>query len=125
MRLLVDQNLARRVAALLCQAGHDAVHVAERGLAAADDEEILTVAVAEDRVVISEDTDFATLLARSGARSPSFVLIRSAEPLRPEDQAALLVDNIATIQSDLVAGAVVVFARGRIRIRSLPILPAE
>ncbi len=125
MRLLGDQNLAQRVATLLCEAGHDAVHVAERGLAAAEDDEILRLAVAENRVVISEDTDFGALLALSGSRSPSFVLLRSAEPLRPEDQAALLIGNIVAVESDLAAGAVVVFARGRIRVRPLPIVPPE
>jgi predicted nuclease of predicted toxin-antitoxin system len=65
VRLLVDQNIARRVADLLCRAGHDAVHVSERGLQRAEDDEIVRVALAEDRVIVSEDTDFGALLARS------------------------------------------------------------
>lgn len=47
MKLLVDQNLARRVAVLLRDAGHDAVHVAERAMASAEDHEVLTLAAAE------------------------------------------------------------------------------
>lgn len=123
MRLLVDQNLARRVAAALRAAGHDAVHVAERGLAAADDDDILALAVAERRVVISEDADFGALLARSGDRVPSFVLLRTAEPLSPDDQAALLVANLPRVEDDLEAGAIVAFRRGRLRVRRLPIAP--
>ncbi len=42
MKLLVDQNVAApRVADLLRDAGHDAVHVSELGLQRAEDDEIL------------------------------------------------------------------------------------
>lgn len=123
MRLLVDQNLARRVAESLRAAGHDVVHVADRGLAAADDDEVLALADSEGRVLVSEDTDFGTLLARSGASAPSFVLLRGAEPLTPDQQAALLIANLGAVEDELLLGAVVVFARGRIRVRRLPIVP--
>lgn len=111
------------MAAALRAAGHDAIHVADRGLAAADDDEILALAVAERRVVISEDADFGALLARSGDRVPSFVLLRTAEPLSPDDQAALLVANLPAVEDDLEPGAVVAFRRGRLRVRRLPIAP--
>lgn len=123
MKLLVDQNLAGRVAALLRDAGHDAVHVSERGLATADDGEILALARTEERVVISEDTDFGALLARAGASAPSFVLLRAAEPLTPDQQGSLLVANLGAVEDELAAGAVVVFSRGRVRVRRLPIVP--
>lgn len=125
MRLLVDQNLARRVATHLAEAGHDAVHVAERGLSRAGDDEVLAVALAESRVLVSEDTDFGALLARSGDRLPSFVLIRSAEPLSSLDQAALLIANLPHVARDLEEGAIVVLGRGRMRIRPLPIAPTD
>ena len=125
MRLLVDQNLARRVADALRATGHDAVHVAERGLAAADDDEILELAASENRIIVSEDTDFGALLARAQARLPSFVLLRAAEPLTPEGQVALLVANLPVVENELRDGAIVVLARGRVRVRRLPIRPAE
>jgi predicted nuclease of predicted toxin-antitoxin system len=125
VRLLLDQNLAVRVATYLAEAGHDVVHVAERGLSRAGDDEVLAVALAEDRVLVSEDTDFGALLARSGDRLPSFVLIRTAEPLSPLDQAALLIANLPHAARDLEAGAIVVLGRGRMRIRPLPIAPTD
>lgn len=125
MRLLVDQNLARRVAALLRSAGHDAEHVGDRGLSRATDDDVLALAVAERRVLVSEDTDFGALIARSGARVPSFVLIRAAEPLTPDEHAAMLVTNLPHVARDLEAGAVVVLGRGRVRVRPLPIVPSD
>jgi predicted nuclease of predicted toxin-antitoxin system len=124
VRLLVDQNLAGRVAAALRDAGHDAVHVADRGLAAAEDQEVLALALEEQRVIVSEDTDFGALLAHAGAAAPSFVLLRAAEPLDPERQATLLIANLPAVEEELRAGAIVVLSRGRIRVRRLPIEPS-
>ncbi len=85
MRFLVDANLSPHVAEFLNAAGHDAVAVRDVGLRDAPDDEILDHAHAEDRVVISHDTDFGTLLAARRLTKPSFILIRSADPLTADD----------------------------------------
>lgn len=120
MQLLIDANLSPRVAAKLCDAGHDAVHVADVGLLSASDEAILAHAVASHQVIISADTDFGELLAVSGATRPSVVLLRSADRLTPYQQAALLADNLPAVAAELDSGAVVSIARGRLRVRLLP-----
>lgn len=123
MRLLIDQNLATRVAALLRDAGHDAVHVSERDMSRADDDQVLTLATAEDRVVVSEDTDFGALLARSGSPLPSLVLLRSADRLTTQARADLLIATIGRVEAELDTGAIVVVGRSRVRIRPLPLKP--
>lgn len=122
MRLLVDANLSVAVAARLRDAGHEAVHVRELGLAAANDEAILQAAADDRRVVVSEDTDFGALLARSHATTPSYVLLRTGEPLTPDQQAALLLVNLPRLETELDSGCVVVIGRGRVRLRPLPLL---
>lgn len=121
MRLLVDQNVAGRVAELLRAAGHDAVHVRERGLQRAEDDEILRVALQEQRVIISEDTDFGALLARSGSRAPSFILLRGADPLTADARASLIAATLPQIADELDAGCIAVLTRYRVRVRPLPI----
>jgi predicted nuclease of predicted toxin-antitoxin system len=78
---VVDANLSPRLAALMRDAGHDAVHVRDIGLRTASDDEIINYAISTDRIVISHDTDFGTLLAYRELSKPSFILIRSSDPV--------------------------------------------
>lgn len=121
MRFLVDANLSPRVANRLASEGHDAVAVRSVGLSDAPDDEILDYAVNDDRIVVSHDTDFGTLLAFRRASRPSLILFRSSDPITPDDQAALIIANLAGMADELKAGAIVVFARGRLRTRRLPV----
>jgi len=120
LRFLVDANLSPRVAARLRSAGHDVAHVGDVGLLTADDGMILDYASSAGRTVLSADSDFATLLAVAGRSEPSLVLLRSADRLSPDQQANLVLANLATVEADLQGGAVVTIGRGHLRVRSLP-----
>jgi predicted nuclease of predicted toxin-antitoxin system len=122
LRFLIDNALSPQVADGLRQAGHDAVHVRDYSLAKADDPLIFERAAQEDRVVVSADTDFGTLLAMRRHKTPSVVLFRGPVPRRPATQVALLLANLPAIDEALGAGAIVVLEPARIRIRSLPIV---
>jgi predicted nuclease of predicted toxin-antitoxin system len=123
MRLVLDNNLAPRLAVLLRDGGHDTNHVRDHGMQAATDEQVLDLARQEGRTLISADTDFGTLLARTGAAAPSIMLIRRSTARRPEQLAALLVANIDQVTEELIAGAIVVVTDVDLRVRRLPIPP--
>lgn len=120
MRLLIDANLAPRVVAALTDAGHDAIHVFDIGLGTASDSEILERAAADERAIVSSDSDFGTLLARHNRSTPSVVLLRHSNDLSVDEQATLLVASLPLVEDELRRGAVVTLARGRIRTRQLP-----
>jgi len=120
MKLLVDAALSPFVAASLRDGGHDAIHVRDLGLGEAADEVILEAAAQGQRVLVSADADFGTLLARRNAAEPSVVLLRRSSQRRPALQAALLLANLPAVEAELQAGAVVVVEDDRLRVRRLP-----
>ncbi len=121
MRFLVDQNRSPLLAEALRDAGHDVVHTNEIGLETASDPEIFALALDQRRIIISADTDFASLLADTGSTSPSVVLFRLRGFRRAHDQARLLLANLAEVGEDLELGAIVVINDDRLRVRRLPI----
>ena len=105
MRFLLDNNLSPRLAELLRAADDDVVHVRDIGMVSATDPVVIDEARAQGRVRISADTDFGTLLARTHATTPSFLLIRRASGRRASEQAAIILNNLNVARADLDAGA--------------------
>jgi predicted nuclease of predicted toxin-antitoxin system len=121
VKFLIDNAVSPVVAAWLQAAGHGAVHMRDRDPQGANDETLFALAAAEARTVASPDTDFRALLALRKEPGLSVVLFRRGTPRRPEAQAALLIENLPAIESELGRGVIMAFYVGRIRIRRLPI----
>jgi predicted nuclease of predicted toxin-antitoxin system len=120
LKFLVDNALSPQVAVKLRLAGHDAVHLRDFNKQSASDIEVFELAVKEDRILISADTDFGTLLATRRTKKPSLVLFRRS--LRhPDNQASFLLSNLPNMEQPLKEGSVIILEDSRIRIRSLPI----
>ena len=122
MRFLVDNPVSPLVAGMLRNDGHDAVHVRDYALESAADMIIFKRAYKENRIIISADTDFGMLIARSKQQKPSIILFHHSFSHRPEQQAKLLISNLEQLSNDLEQGSIIVFEERRIRVRALPIM---
>ena len=113
-------NLPPSVARRLTDAGLQAEHVGTRGMARAVDEDILAAAKAAGEVVVTFDLDFGALLAVSGERSPSVIVLRLRDN-HPDAIVALLATRLSHVEEELRDGAIVVFEETATRIRKLPV----
>ncbi|MDQ1307970.1 MAG: hypothetical protein QG671_3804 [Actinomycetota bacterium] len=121
MKFLIDENLSWRVAELLTKAGHDAVHIRDLGAIGAPDTDVMALAIRDDRVIISADTDFGALLAHTRATKPSVILVRALVDRRPPELAGIIAANLDTIHEHLDTGALAAFTQDDIRVRQLPL----
>ncbi|HEY1914575.1 MAG TPA: DUF5615 family PIN-like protein [Streptosporangiaceae bacterium] len=121
MKFLIDNNLSPLLADSLRAAGHTAIHLRDVNMRDAPDPAVLEYARSEECVLISADTDFGALLARSRAAKPSVILIRRLAGRRASEQSAIIQANLPQVAEDLAVGAVVVLGDDWIRIRRLPI----
>lgn len=120
MKFLIDNNLSPLLADALKASGHDAVHLRDLGMQGATDDVVLEHARADQRILVSADTDFGGLLARSGASTPSVILIRRLAGRRAAEHAAIILANLDQVAEDLAAGAIVVLHEDSLRVRRLP-----
>src|SRR5438552_17805686 len=100
-------------------AGHDAIHAVDLGLARSSDDELLTVARREERVIITADLDYPRLIALQQADRPGILFRGGAYSDR---EMLALLDRVLARASTLgLSRAIVVVDRKRIRRRALPI----
>lgn len=121
MKLLLDECLPRSTVLHLRNAGIEAVHVGEIGLATATDDKILDLGSSEGMVVVTLDADFHARLALAGMAGPSVIRIR-IEGLGAQELARLLVEVLEASKDALTKGAIVSVTESGVRIRHLPLL---
>ncbi len=118
MRFLADENFPLRSVGLLVAAGHDvaAVILESPGI---PDEQVLSRAVREDRVLLTFDRDHGRLLYRTDAPVPTGVVYFRFDPAYPEEPAEYAL-NILEQTGHNLSGSFIVVGRDRARRRPLP-----
>jgi predicted nuclease of predicted toxin-antitoxin system len=120
MKLLFDMNLPPSWCELFHHHGHETSHWSRSGDPKATDRAIMEFALASGFVVVTHDLDFGALLAATGARGPSVVLVRAGDVSDPNLTASIL-DALLACADELAVGAIVTVDETSHRVRVLPL----
>ncbi len=120
MHILADENFPGNAVAALREQGHDVLWVRTHSPGLTD-REVLALAQAENRIVITFDKDFGELAFRSGLPASSgIVLFR----LAPTSAAKVALITVAAFETRVEwAGHFSVIEEDRIRVTPLPDSP--
>ncbi len=113
-KFLVDLGVGLRVEQYLVRAGYDVKSVRELN-AKMSDEEILRLAVLENRMVVTMDKDFGELVYNSGRTHAGVLLLRLDEATGVEKVA--VVSKIINKYSAKLAGCFCTYQNRKLRIR--------
>ncbi len=117
MKLLANAHISRAIHEFLLTAGHDCTHgeLLSPGL---PDDELLRIALAQERVVLTADKDFGELVFRRLLRVPGVILVRLRVASEAE-RLALFRQHWPVIER-CVAGHFVVVSNQSVRRSPLP-----
>ena len=121
LRFLVDMNLSPSIVTDLQQQRWDILRVSQVLPMDAEDFEILEFARQQNRVIITQDLDFSSLLALGGYEKPSLITFRLSVP-EPETITRKLLELLPHIEDRSAEGCAVTIDDRRVRVRRLPIL---
>lgn len=113
MKFLVDVNASGAVARWLMEMGHDVEQVAAKDPCMRD-EEILSWAIREGRIIVTTDQDFEAMIWRRGKAHCGVLCL---ENLPRAERKALLEDVLAHHSQELASGAIVIALSTKIRTR--------
>lgn len=114
MRFVVDESTGAAVTVLLRGLGHDTLFIGESAPQTRDDD-ILALAVAENRIVVTNDKDFGELVYRHGLIHVGIVLLRLQDESAANKVAVM--QNLLANYSDRLVGHFVVATETHVRVR--------
>jgi predicted nuclease of predicted toxin-antitoxin system len=120
VKFLVDMPLSPALAQWLQGQGHDAVHAASIGLAAAPDTTILAHAKQDGRIVVNADLDYPRILALTAADGPAVILFRGGDWNERQTINRLSAALSAIPEAELTKSLVAI-EKFRVRRRALPL----
>jgi predicted nuclease of predicted toxin-antitoxin system len=116
-RILTDENVSPRVVVFLRTIGFDVADIKERRLFGLSDREILALAHAEQRLVITHDSDFGMLAINLGVPFTASIYIRLRK-VAP-DAVIEVFDRFLQTGFEVTNGMLIVIEEERVRVRTL------
>jgi predicted nuclease of predicted toxin-antitoxin system len=116
VRWLADECVAAPLVVFLRTSGHDVLYIAESA-AGSSDSDVISLALRENRLLLTEDKDFGDLVFRRQRTVPGVVLMRTDfdNPMRK----TLRLEATITRYGEELFGRYTVVEEGRVRSRRL------
>lgn len=124
MKFLLNMNVPPSLSEKFITQGHSCRHVGEIDMASASDTAIVEEARARGEVILTHDLDYSHLLALSGERFPSVIILRLTNT-NPHHLLERIFDSLPKMEKALSKGAIVSVEDVALRIRELPIARGE
>jgi len=117
MKFLVDESTGVKISQHLSQLGHDSFCITEKFLGASD-EEVLRKAEKENRILVTNDKDFSTLIFYYKMKTQGVILLR----LKDDSIANKIrvIENLLSNYLDKIQGNFLIVSDDKIRVRKLP-----
>ena len=116
MRVNLDENLPFQIKRVFKESGHDAVTVLNEGMGGATDSEVALVCLDEERVLITQDMDFADIRTYPPGEHPGIVVFRLNRQTR-DDILEVGAKLIETLTGSFSRGQLWIVEDSRVRIR--------
>ena len=117
---LADVHISPLTVSELSKEGYKVSRITDFLPATFSDTKIVDFARTEKAVIITQDMDFSSLIAKSGRRSPSLISLRVSRA-NPVFISQLLKSVLPQIQTELSEGAIISVDDFHFRIRKLPV----
>lgn len=116
-RLLADENIPARAIDALRDAGSDVLSIREHAPESTDDE-VLRIAVAHGRILLTFDRDYGELIFGQGHAAPPSVFYFRSFPVDPREVSDTVLSLLADAES--INDSMVIVSRQGIRRRRFP-----
>ncbi|MEA5619179.1 DUF5615 family PIN-like protein [Cronbergia sp. UHCC 0137] len=120
MKILIDMNLSPDWVAVFEKYNINAVHWSTVGDRREKDSIIMDWARTNGYIVFTHDLDFGSLLAATGANTPSVIQVRTQDIL-PSSIENIVISALKQFESLLLSGALVTVDKAQSKVRILPI----
>jgi len=117
MRFLADESCDAALGRSLLQVGHDVLEV-RAARPGADDEWVVSLAVSENRILLTEDKDFGWLIYAHGHKAIGVIFLRY--PISERHRIAQDLVELVKQQNENLIGCFVTVTPKRIRISRMP-----
>lgn len=115
MKFKLDENVHSDLLLLLSAEAHDACSVFTQGLSGSEDSRVWAACLREERALVTQDLDFADVLAYPPEGTQGIVVLRGRDT-RPDTQLLLGRTLVARLREDTPVGRLWIVEPGRIRI---------